>query len=161
LDQPAGPPSTLRPYRLALLGVRALHADPLVRAPRPDLGGVGLSDLLDARVDVLPAVRREADDLPLAGLIGEAVAELKVHREDTRLGRRPLPGPSSRDAASPSDVSGGEGIQRRAEQFLRELLARRQMHRSDLPPWELNPAAGRCLPYCVPQRVERSFSLCH
>jgi hypothetical protein len=53
------------------------------------------------------------------------------------------------------------GIGRRAEQFLRELLARRQMHRSDLPPWELGPAAGRCLPYCVPQRVERSFSLCH
>jgi hypothetical protein len=44
---------------------------------------------------------------------------------------------------------------------LRELLARRQMHRPDLPPWELGPAAGRCLPYGVPQRVERSFSLCH
>ena len=33
--------------------------------------------------------------------------------------------------------------------------------KSDLPPWELGPAAGRRLPYGVPQLVERSFSLCH
>jgi hypothetical protein len=33
--------------------------------------------------------------------------------------------------------------------------------KSDLPAWELGPAAGRCLPYGVPQLVERRFSLCH
>jgi hypothetical protein len=32
-------------------------------------------------------------------VLGDPVADLKVHREDTTLGRRPLPGPSSRDAA--------------------------------------------------------------
>lgn len=35
------------------------------------------------------------------------------------------------------------------------------MHRPGLPPWELGPAAGRCLAYGVPQRIERSFNLCH
>jgi hypothetical protein len=33
--------------------------------------------------------------------------------------------------------------------------------KSDLPPpRELDPAAGRCPPYGVPQRIERSFNLC-
>src|SRR2546428_4621844 len=31
---------------------------------------------------------RPADDLPLAGLVGEPVADLKLHREDAACGRR-------------------------------------------------------------------------
>src|SRR6266581_8359706 len=69
---------------LALLGGRALHADPLVRAPGPELGGGGIADPLDADTRVLPPGRRvgPGDDLPLAGLVGEAIADLKLHRQD-------------------------------------------------------------------------------
>jgi len=41
---------------------------------------------------IYPTCRRIwlADDFPLAGLVGEAVADLKLHREDAALGWRRL-----------------------------------------------------------------------
>jgi len=52
----------------------------------------GLPDSLDANASGLPTCRRIclADDFPLAGLVGEAVADLKLHREDAALGWRRL-----------------------------------------------------------------------
>ena len=63
----------------------ALHPDAFVRAPDPDLRDIGLADPPNANAGVLPGVRRvrSADDFPFAGLVGEAVADLKLHREDT------------------------------------------------------------------------------
>src|SRR4030095_12187401 len=48
---------------------------------------LGVIDSLDARVDVLPGVRRvrPADDFVLAGLVGQPVAASEVHREDARF----------------------------------------------------------------------------
>jgi hypothetical protein len=54
-------------------------------------GALRLADLLDADVCFLPGVRDvgTAGDLPLAGLVGQAVADLKLHRENPGLaGRR-------------------------------------------------------------------------
>src|SRR6266566_3965334 len=75
---------------LALLGARALHADALVRAPDPDLGATGLAHPLNADAGVLPAGRRvrSAHHFPVAGLVGESVADLKLHRQDATLGGR-------------------------------------------------------------------------
>ena len=49
----------------------ALHRDPLVGTPRPDLGDGWLVNALDADVGSLPCVRRvqPADDCPLSGLV--------------------------------------------------------------------------------------------
>jgi hypothetical protein len=48
----------------------------------------GLADSPDADARGLAACRRvrPADDLPLAGLVGEAFADLKLHREEAVLG---------------------------------------------------------------------------
>jgi hypothetical protein len=50
----------------------------------------GLANSLDANARGLATCRRirTADDLPLAGLNDQAVAGLKLHREDAALGRR-------------------------------------------------------------------------
>jgi len=49
-----------------------------------------LVDPLDARVDDLSAPRaiRRADDFPLPGLVDEAIADSKLHRQDGAGGRR-------------------------------------------------------------------------
>src|SRR5439155_1741910 len=67
----------------------ALHVDALVRTPDPDLGDIGLADPANANARVLPGVRRVrlADNLPLAGLVRQAIAHAKVHREDLGVGR--------------------------------------------------------------------------
>jgi len=46
---------------------------------------VGLANTLDANARALAACRRvrAADDLPLAGLVNEPVADPKLHRQDT------------------------------------------------------------------------------
>src|SRR4029453_13086454 len=61
---------------LVLLGGRALYAH-------------GLADPPNANAGVFPGVRRvrAADDFPLAGLIGEAIADPKLHREDLGVAR--------------------------------------------------------------------------
>src|SRR5262249_42692373 len=66
---------------LALLGAGSLHADTLVRAPRSEVGGARLIDSLNADMRDLAADCRvrSADHFPLAGLVGEAVAELELH----------------------------------------------------------------------------------
>jgi len=58
-----------------------------MRAPAPDLRALGLArltDLPNTDAGVLPGVRRvwPADDLPLAGLIDQAIPELQIHRQD-------------------------------------------------------------------------------
>jgi hypothetical protein len=75
---------------LALLGGRLPHGDLLVRAPRPQIGDVRLADPLNANVRGLATRCRvgPADDLSLAGLVGEAVADLKLHWEDAACGWR-------------------------------------------------------------------------
>src|SRR5215471_2519098 len=64
--------------------LRSPHADELVRAPGPQVGELGLADLPHARVRVLArrGHERSADDLPLAGLVIESIADLELHRED-------------------------------------------------------------------------------
>ena len=49
---------------------------------------VGLADSLDANASVLAACRcvRPTDDLPLAGLIDEPVADPKLHPQDAARG---------------------------------------------------------------------------
>jgi len=83
------------------------------------LHSAGLINSPDVSVDTLAARSRVrlAGDSPLAGLVGELVADLEVYRED-------VVGP-----------------------------------KSDLRLRVLGPAAGRCRPHGVPQRVERAFSL--
>src|SRR2546425_8381881 len=73
---------------LALLGGRTPHADALVRAPRPQIGDVGLADPLHANVRGFPAGRRvrPTDDLPVAGLVGESIADPEVHWQDAGPG---------------------------------------------------------------------------
>src|SRR5262249_18441560 len=60
-----------------------------VGAPRSDVGGAGLIDLPDLDVRVLPVGRREgsAHYFPLASLVGETVADAKIHRQDLGDGR--------------------------------------------------------------------------
>jgi len=72
---------------------RALHADALVSNPRPILPSLpngGLIDSPDARVDTFAACGRvrPPGDFPLAGIAGESVADLKVHRKDM-VGEKP------------------------------------------------------------------------
>src|SRR5262245_4990195 len=61
-----------------------------VRAPCPDAGGARLVDLLNANVRVLAVGRREgsAHYFPLAGLVGETIANAKIHRQHTQFRRR-------------------------------------------------------------------------
>jgi hypothetical protein len=49
-----------------------------------------LVDLLDADVCILSGARgvRPSDDLPLAGLVGQSVADLEMHRQHASDGRR-------------------------------------------------------------------------
>jgi len=58
--------------------------DALVSKPRPIRYGAGLINSPDASVDTLAACSRvrSAGDFPIAGLVGEAVADLEVSRED-------------------------------------------------------------------------------
>jgi hypothetical protein len=69
---------------LALLSARPPDADALGSVPIPNLPTVGLVDSLDTCVDdssARCAVRR-GDDFPFARLVGEAVADPKLHREN-------------------------------------------------------------------------------
>ena len=63
------------------------YANALVRAAGSCLDDIWLADLLDADVGVLARIGRvrPADDLPLGGLVGEAIADLKFHRKDAVL----------------------------------------------------------------------------
>src|SRR5262249_28842675 len=71
----------------ALFGGRSPHADALGRVPTSYLPTGGLVDFLDARVDDPSAARRVRlpDDFPFAALVGHAVADLKLHRQDGGL----------------------------------------------------------------------------
>ena len=53
-----------------------------MRSPAPNHRHLGVIDSLDTHVDVFPHSRRVrlADDLPLAGLVGESVADSDLHR---------------------------------------------------------------------------------
>jgi hypothetical protein len=55
-----------------------------VNNPRPILHSGGLIDSPDARADTLAVCGqgRSASDFPLARLVGEAVSDLEVSRED-------------------------------------------------------------------------------
>src|SRR5262245_29635193 len=78
-EQPTGGASSR-----ALLGGHSFYADPLVRRPRTFVASrARLAGLLHCRVDDLPAMRGPGarGDLPLTFLVGELVAELKLHRE--------------------------------------------------------------------------------
>src|SRR4029453_16461106 len=73
----------------ALLGGRPLYADALGVVPTSYLPAGGLVDSLDTCV-AEPSARCaiwRRDDFPLAGLVGEAVANPKLHREDLRVAR--------------------------------------------------------------------------
>ena len=52
--------------------------------------GLGVFDSLDAKVDVFPHLRRvrAPDNFVHAGLIGQPIADLKLHREHMGSGRR-------------------------------------------------------------------------
>src|SRR5712691_7693214 len=75
---------------LLRLGGRTPHGDALVRGPGPYCGDGWIADPLDASMGGLAAHRRvrSVDDLPLAGLVGEAIADLKLHRQDLAASRR-------------------------------------------------------------------------
>jgi hypothetical protein len=64
----------LAPESLALLGGRALHADPRVRAPDPDLDATGLAHPLNADAGVLPTGRRvrSADHIPVVSSVSRS-----------------------------------------------------------------------------------------
>src|SRR5262245_932103 len=64
------------------------QANRLECVPANDLPTVSLADSLDTCVDHPPARRavRRGDNLPLSCLVGEAVANLKVRREDLGIG---------------------------------------------------------------------------
>jgi hypothetical protein len=59
----------------------SFHHDPLVRRPTPDAAGGGIVNAPDAHMNVLARMRRirSADDVVLAGLVDEAIAELQLH----------------------------------------------------------------------------------
>src|SRR4029434_1712447 len=69
----------------ALLGARPLHADLLVRSPRPDLCHSGLVYSLEPHLSILPTRCGEwmADDFPFASLVCDAVSNPKLHGRDT------------------------------------------------------------------------------
>jgi len=70
---------------LALLGTgRPSLTNTLECVPASDLPTVGLADSLDTCMDHPPARRAiwRSDDLPLTGLVGEMVANLKLRREN-------------------------------------------------------------------------------
>ena len=60
----------------------SLHADTFMGAPGSQLGDGGRADPLDANAGGLATRRRvrSSDDFPLAAFIGQAVADLKIHR---------------------------------------------------------------------------------
>ena len=64
--------------------MRRPHTDALVSNPRPILRCGGLINSPDASIDTFAACNRVrlAGDFPLAGLVGEAVPDLEVSRED-------------------------------------------------------------------------------
>lgn len=57
-----------------------MDRDALMGAPAPDFGDLGLADLVDADVCVLPGVRDvgTAGDFPLPGLVDQAIANLEL-----------------------------------------------------------------------------------
>jgi hypothetical protein len=76
-------------HSLALLGGCSPHTDALGSVPVSNLPTVGLVDSLDPRVNG-PSARcrvRWSDDFPFAGLVRDAVADLKLHREDLGVAR--------------------------------------------------------------------------
>ena len=76
---------------VALRACHASHADALVRAPGPLVDRVRLIDPPDTSMNGLPTWRRIGPygDFPLAGLVGQAIADLELHRENAgRLGGR-------------------------------------------------------------------------
>src|SRR6266446_9315083 len=69
---------------------RSRHVDTLELVPTSYLPARGLVDSLDTRVDD-PSTRRavrRGDHFPLPGLVGDVVANLKLHRQDAAPGRR-------------------------------------------------------------------------
>src|SRR2546426_1231718 len=73
--------------------LRRPHADALVSDPRPILHRGGLINSPDASADTLAACGRvrSAGDFPLAGLVGEAVSDLEMQREDVVGQKSDLP----------------------------------------------------------------------
>jgi hypothetical protein len=71
---------------IAPLSSRSLHADLLVRSPRPDLCHSGLVYSLEPHLSILPTRCGEwmADDFPFASLVCDAVSNPKLHGKDTR-----------------------------------------------------------------------------
>jgi hypothetical protein len=69
---------------------RAPHLNALVSAPAAFLDDGGLIHPFDAHVRGLAAGGRvqSIDDFPLAGLVGDSVADLELHRPEARRGRR-------------------------------------------------------------------------
>src|SRR3989442_14046570 len=90
------PPAVARPSPDSDLSetlLRRPHADALVSDPRPILHRGGLIDPPHGSVNTLAACRRvrSAGDFPLAGLVGEAVSDLEVQREDVGGKKTDLP----------------------------------------------------------------------
>ena len=92
-------------------------SDPLGRAPYPDHLRTGIN-ALHADVGGLPSGRRvrSADDLLLAGLIGEAIADPKLHRQDLADGRH------CRLALCLGPTAQCGGRQRKLRRFIRYFL---------------------------------------
>src|SRR2546426_8367028 len=69
------------------------HPDALVSDPRPILHRGGLINSPHASVDTLAACCRvrSAGDFPFTGLVGEAVSDLEVQREDVVGQKSDLP----------------------------------------------------------------------
>jgi hypothetical protein len=74
----------------AYLCARSPHADPLARAPDANLMDMRLSDEFDACASNFARRGRvgSVNDPPLAALVGEAVANAEIYREDTRGARK-------------------------------------------------------------------------
>jgi hypothetical protein len=68
---------------------RPFHADPLGSVPTAYFPAGRLGDSLDPRVNDPSACGcvRLPDDFPLAGLVGEAIANPKLHRKDLGVAR--------------------------------------------------------------------------
>ena len=66
------------------------HTDAREGVPTSHLRAGGLVDPLDAGVDDLSAgcAVRPTDDFPLASLVGEAIPDLELHRQNRARGRR-------------------------------------------------------------------------
>jgi hypothetical protein len=76
-----------------MLLLRRPHADPLVSDPRPILHHGGLIDPPHGSVNTLAACGRARfnGNFPLTGLVGEAVSDLEVQREDVVGEKSDLP----------------------------------------------------------------------